>query len=164
MNRIIFLSVIISLSFLSCKKEQIAPGTSSKAVKISTSETKGLHCSAWRDAADPDAAVIDLNAIGVCNTSMCSGGATFSYLNNMYVRDGAGAVVYFPALMPVTIADQNTIWGNAVSQAVANTPTGYTLSSIGNFRTEVAGTMFVSYRMRFDITYMQCSGGGGGEN
>lgn len=165
MNRIIFLSVIISLSFLSCEKEQITSKTSSKAVKTSTSDTKGLHCSPWRDATDINAAVIDLDAVGVCNTTACNGGTTtYSHLNNMYVRDGSGAVVHFLALMSVPIADQNAIWSNAVSQAVANTPTGYTLSNIGNFRTEGISNPFLNYRVKFDIIYIKCTGGGGGES
>ncbi|WP_300665621.1 hypothetical protein [Fluviicola sp.] len=161
MKKIIFLFAIISIGLSSCKKEQITPEPSKKTVQ--TSDTKGLHCAPWRDAADADAAAIDLNAVGICNTSLCSGGTTtYSYSNNMIVRDGSGAIVYFLAFTPVTIADQNAIWSNAVSQAITNTPVGFSLSSIHNFRTEVASGPFLVYRMRFDITYIKCTGGGGG--
>lgn len=165
MKKIIFLSLIISAGFLSCKKEPITPANSGKPRKNTESVSKGLHCTPWRDAADVDAAVADLNTIGICNTSLCSGATTaYSYSNNLIVRDVAGSIVYLPALTMLTIADQNAIWSNCVSQAITNTPTGYNLSSISNFRTEVAGGPFLVYRIRFDVTYIKCAGGGGGES
>lgn len=165
MKKIIFLSLIISAGFLSCKKEPIAPANSGKPQKNTENVSKGLHCTPWRDVADIDAVVADLNTIGVCNTSLCSGATTaYSYSPSLIVRDGSGAIVYFLPLTLVTIADQNAIWSNAVSQAITNTPTGFSLSSISNFRTELVGGLFDVYRIRFDVTYIKCAGGGGGES
>lgn len=163
MNRIIFVSAIIGLSLFSCKKEQITPEASQKTAKSSGSDTKSLHCTPWRTAADPDAAAIDLNAVGVCNTSTCSSGTpTYFYINNKIVKDSSGSTWYFLPLSTVSIADQNAIWSDAVNQAIASTPTGYSLSSIHNFRTEAVGGPLLMYLMRFDVTYIRCTGGGGG--
>jgi hypothetical protein len=163
MKKIIFLFAIISIGLSSCKKEQVTPADLVKPNQNTANSAKSLHCSPWEDVADAAAAAVDLNQVGVCNTSVCSSGTpTYFNLNNKIVKNASGATVYFLHLATVTIADQNAIWSNAVTQAIAATPTGYSLSNIHNFRTEAAGGPILMYLMRFDITYIKCTGGGGG--
>lgn len=171
MKKIIFLSALVSFTFLSCKKEEVKPLGSSKPVKNTESAAKSLNCAPWEDVGSLAAAASDLNDVGVCNTSLCNG----SYVNSPYpgmftVLNSAGtAPLYFSYFSPptlVTIATQNYMWGNAVSQAMAGTPTGYSVSKLHNFRTEVVtGGMIAKIVIKFDVIYIKCTdGGGSGEN
>lgn len=165
MKKIIFLFAIISVGFSSCKKEQVTPADSVKPNQNTENFAKSLHCSPWEDVADAVAAAVDLNQVGVCNTSACSSGTTtYFYINNKIVKDSSGATWHFLPFSTVTIADQNAIWSDAVTQAIAATPTGFSLSSIHNFRTASGGGPIITYIMKFDITYIKCTGGGGGES
>ncbi len=169
MKRIIFLSAVISFGFLSCQKQEVKPSSSSKPVKNSENVAKSLNCAPWRDAADPAAAAIDLNEVGVCNTSLCNGSYdTYPYPGIFTVMNSTGtAPLYFSYLSPpaVTIATQNYIWGNAVSQAAAAVPAGYSVSQLYNFRTEVvSGGMVAKIVIKFDASYIKCTGGGGEGN
>lgn len=140
MKKIIFLSLIISAGFLSCKKELVTPTNSIKSQRNTENVTKSLNCAPWRDADDVQAVVIDLNEVGDCNISLCAGNITMSYLTNFTVLNGAGtASLNLTSFAPVTIATQNYIWSHAVSQANAYAPAGFGVSKIHNFR-DAAGT------------------------
>ncbi len=163
MKKIIFLFAIISVAVTSCKKEQLTPVDPVKPNQSTGNSAKSLHCTPWEDVADAAAAAVDLNQVGLCNTSACSiGTTTYFYINNKVVRNSSGTTWYFLPFSTVAIADQNAIWSDAVTQAIAATPTGFSLSSIHNFRTASGGGPLITYIMKFDITYIKCTGGGGG--
>nr|WP_294859989.1 hypothetical protein [uncultured Fluviicola sp.] len=138
------MSAIIGLSLFSCKKAQVTPTRSKEYLKQSekpeNNSDKTIHCFPWRDTAD------------------------YAYRYNKIATDGAGSILYYPAYTTVTIADQYAIWNDALNQANSIIPTGYIISSVNNFRTEVASGPFLVYFIKFDITYIKCADGGGGEN
>lgn len=151
----------IFLIVLGCNKDQIEPVKPHK-ISEETDHTKTLHCSPWRDVEGGNAAASDLNEVGLCNTSSCSGSQTYSYSNNKVIYNGANPI-YVPEFDTIPIADQNTLWSHALSQAIASAPSGYSVASLHNFRIEwVTVGMLYTTVMKFDITYRHCTGGGGG--
>lgn len=168
MKKLIFLSAIISIGFFSCKKEQITSTSKGSFKSDKATNEKALHCVPWRDVADATAAAADLNALVTCNTSTCSNGVETSMtLVNKVIANSAGTAPYYFSFLSggVDIATQNYLWSNALSQAIALTPTGYTLSSIYNFRAVVVSQSgFNNIVIKFDIYYIKCASGGGGHN
>ncbi|WP_300665623.1 hypothetical protein [Fluviicola sp.] len=148
--------MFISAGFLSCKKESVAPTNSTKSPKNTENVTKSLNCSPWRDADDVQAAVVDLNEVGDCNISLCAGNISMSYLIDKVVANSTGGTLYLISFAPVTIATQNYIWSNAVSQANASAPTGFGVSKIHNFR-DIAGGGLNKRMIKFDVDYIKCN-------
>lgn len=62
------------------------------------------------------------------------------------------------------VADVNDAATDLNEIGVCNTPTGYTLSGFHNFRAESSGGPMLIDLLKFDITYIRCTGGGGGES
>ncbi|MNJ83107.1 hypothetical protein D3C87_05210 [compost metagenome] len=155
----------ILLIVLGCNKEQVRPNPAKiKKDKHSEVTTKTLHCSPWRDVYGCTEAAADLNEVGLCNTSSCTGTQVVTHINNIVVHEtGNSNPMYLSDWDPILIADQNVIWNQAVSEAVFMTPSGYTLASIHNFRIQVVSVgMLLTNIMRYDITYRKCTGGGPG--
>ncbi len=152
------------LSISSCEKETVKPVVKPHKNPASTNTTKTLHCAPWRDVYGCTEAAADLNDVGFCNTSACSGSQITYNINNMTVHEtGNSNPMYLSDWDPITIADQNVIWNQAVSEATSMTPTGYSLASIHNFRIQVVSVgMLLTNIMKYDITYKKCTGGGGG--
>lgn len=146
---------------LGCNK-----ASNTKPVKNPEVMNKTLYCSPWRDAADAPAAATDLNQIGVCNASICGRGTTtHGYSTNIHiVKNSSGSNWLFTPGTVVTIANQNAIWSNAMSQAIAATPGGFTVSRLYNFRAEMVGFPYFNYCIKFDIEYIKCTTGGGDSN
>ncbi|TSJ45419.1 hypothetical protein [Fluviicola chungangensis] len=150
----------IFLIALGCNKDRIEPVKPHK-ISEETNNTKTLHCSPWRDV-DGITAASDLNEVGLCNTSSCSGSETYSYKTDKIIKNG-GTPIYVPEFDTVSIADQNTLWSNALSQAISIAPSGYSVASLHNFRVEwTAVGMLYTTVMKFDIVYRHCTSGGGG--
>lgn len=160
----IVLALFLSIS--SCEKESIKPVVKTKLQKKSdnVNAVKTLHCAPWRDVYGCTEATADLNDVGFCNTSACSGSQTTMNINNMTVHEtGDSNPMYLSDWDPITIAEQNVIWNQAVSEATAMVPPGgYTLAGIHNFRIQVVSIgMLLTNIMKYDITYKKCTGGGG---
>lgn len=151
------------LIVLGCNKDQIKPVKPHK-ISEETDQTKTLHCSPWRDVVGGAAAASDLNEIGLCNTSSCSGSQIFSNSYDKVIKNGS-TPIYVPELDTIPIADQNTLWSHALSQAIASAPSGYSVASLHNFRLEwMTVGMLYTTGMIYDITYKHCTGGGGGDD
>lgn len=155
---------VLFLSISSCEKEQVQPVKPHKNPGSTNNTTKTLHCAPWRDVYGCTEAAADLNDVGFCNTSACSGTQVTQNINNITVHQtGSSTPMYLSDWDPITIADQNVIWNQAVSDATFMTPAGYSLASIHNFRIQVVTVgMFLTNIMKYDITYKKCTGGGGG--
>lgn len=154
------------LSISSCEKESIKPvvkTTKPQKNPGNTSAVKTLHCAPWRDVYGCTEAAADLNDVGFCNTSSCSGTQTTQNINNITVHEtGNSNPMYLSDWDPITIAEQNVIWNQAVSDATFMAPSGFTLASIHNFRIQVVSVgMLLTNIMKYDITYKKCTGGGG---
>lgn len=140
--------------FSGCEKEPtpIKPGSP-------VTET-AKACDPYRSVTGYTALISEINAFSLCDDRACTGNSTTQTLINYVLNNSSGSPFNFTSTQTITTTDQNNVMSQALAWAVANTPTGYFVSSIRYNADLITGPSAAG--IDITVTYRMCTGGGGG--
>ncbi len=153
--------VATSLFFLSgCEK--LEPSISPTPVK-QTENTKTIHCDPWRNVTGWSALISEMNSLALCDVRACRGNSvTQNATNWLLTNSSTGSLYLFTSSQVITPAEQNSVMNDAIAWAIANTPSGYFVSSVMYAANVIVGPGSTS-AITVNVVYRKCTGGGGGE-
>lgn len=139
-----------------CVKEQ----KPSKPVPVSTEKT---NCNPWRNVTGYVDLIDELNGFALCDITSCTGRSHLLYTSTTQLLQAPMMPYVIPSNYVVSTTEQNDIMASAQAFAIANKPSGYSVSEI-HFGYQVIATGPPSDAcISVDVTYRKCFGGGGGE-
>ncbi len=145
--------------FSGCEKNQ--PSVPVKVHK-QTENTKVIHCDPWRNVTGWSALISEMNSLALCDMRMCTGNSvTQNATNWLLTNSSTGSLYLFTSSQVITPAEQNSVMNDAIAWAIANTPSGYFVSSVSYAANVIVGSGSTS-AITVNVVYRQCTGGGGG--
>lgn len=127
-----------------------------------TETSKVIHCDPWRNVTGWSALISEMNSLALCDVRMCTGNSvTLNATNWLLSNSSTGSLYLFTSSQVITPAEQNSVMNDAIAWAVANTPSGYFVSSVSYSPNIIVGGGSTS-AITVNVVYRKCTGGGGG--